>query len=66
MYYICVIAEIPKLKEFLKKLNDCHSETVNYVSGARGILSLIQGASRRDGVRSSNTTSFIVIIIEQK
>ncbi|XP_039681450.1 nuclear GTPase SLIP-GC-like isoform X2 [Perca fluviatilis] len=41
--------EIPKLKEFLKKLNDCHSETVNYVSGARGILSLIQGASRRDG-----------------
>ncbi|XP_028456104.1 nuclear GTPase SLIP-GC-like [Perca flavescens] len=41
--------EIPKLKEFLQKLNDCHSETVNYVSGARGILSLIQGASRRDG-----------------
>ncbi|XP_078126010.1 nuclear GTPase SLIP-GC-like [Sander vitreus] len=41
--------EIPKLKEFLQKLNDCHSETVNYVSGARGILSLIQGANRRDG-----------------
>ncbi|XP_039681452.1 nuclear GTPase SLIP-GC-like isoform X1 [Perca fluviatilis] len=41
--------EIPKLKEFLQKLNDCHSETVNYVSGARGILSLMQGASRRDG-----------------
>uniref|UniRef100_A0A8C9XXS6 Dynamin N-terminal domain-containing protein n=1 Tax=Sander lucioperca TaxID=283035 RepID=A0A8C9XXS6_SANLU len=41
--------EIPKLKEFLQKLNDCHSETVNYVSGAHGILSLIQGASRRKG-----------------
>ncbi|XP_028455033.1 nuclear GTPase SLIP-GC-like [Perca flavescens] len=41
--------EIPKLKEFLQKLNDCHSETVNYVSGARGILSLIQVASCRKG-----------------
>ncbi|XP_039681444.1 nuclear GTPase SLIP-GC-like isoform X2 [Perca fluviatilis] len=46
--------EIPKLKEFLQKLNDCHSETVNYVSGAHGILSLIQGASHRDGA-SKNT-----------
>ncbi|XP_061566211.1 nuclear GTPase SLIP-GC-like [Cololabis saira] len=33
--------EIPSLQEFLSKLND--SETLNYVSGARGILSLIQG-----------------------
>ncbi|KAK9535072.1 hypothetical protein VZT92_007476 [Zoarces viviparus] len=41
--------EIPKLQEFLQDLNDCHSETLNYVSGARGILSLIQGASRREG-----------------
>ncbi|XP_039680614.1 nuclear GTPase SLIP-GC-like [Perca fluviatilis] len=41
--------EIPKLKEFLQKLNDCHSESVNHVSGALGILSLIQGASRRKG-----------------
>uniref|UniRef100_UPI0037E8E0F8 LOW QUALITY PROTEIN: nuclear GTPase SLIP-GC-like n=1 Tax=Semicossyphus pulcher TaxID=241346 RepID=UPI0037E8E0F8 len=37
--------EVPKLQEFLQKLNDCHSETLNYVSGAHGILSLIQGAS---------------------
>ncbi|KAK2833467.1 hypothetical protein Q5P01_017356 [Channa striata] len=36
--------EIPQLREFLQNLNDCHSETLNYVSGAYGILSLIQGA----------------------
>ncbi|KAG7466699.1 hypothetical protein JOB18_026811 [Solea senegalensis] len=35
--------EIPQLQNFLKDLNDSHSETLNYVSGARGILSLIQG-----------------------
>ncbi|XP_067426364.1 nuclear GTPase SLIP-GC-like [Thunnus thynnus] len=40
--------EIPKLQEFLQDLNDCHSETLNYVSGAYGILSLIQGARRRE------------------
>ncbi|XP_023204882.1 nuclear GTPase SLIP-GC-like isoform X1 [Xiphophorus maculatus] len=39
--------EIPNLQEFLQNLNDCHSETLNYVSGAHGILSLIHGASRR-------------------
>lgn len=39
--------EIPKLQDFLKILNDCHSETLNYVSGAHGILSLIHGASIR-------------------
>ncbi|KAM6905312.1 nuclear GTPase SLIP-GC-like [Xenentodon cancila] len=44
--------EIPELQEFLRNLNDCHSETLNYVSGARGILSLIQGASRGDEVSS--------------
>ncbi|XP_076739297.1 nuclear GTPase SLIP-GC isoform X4 [Maylandia zebra] len=43
--------EIPKLKGFLQDLNDCHSETVNYVSGAYGILSLIEGARcRKEGV----------------
>ncbi|XP_036004526.1 nuclear GTPase SLIP-GC [Fundulus heteroclitus] len=36
--------EIPKLQDVLQKLNDRHSETLNYVSGAHGILSLIQGA----------------------
>ncbi|XP_063328749.1 nuclear GTPase SLIP-GC-like [Pelmatolapia mariae] len=39
--------EITKLQGFLQDLNDCHSETVNYVSGAYGILSLIQGANSR-------------------
>ncbi|XP_072224613.1 nuclear GTPase SLIP-GC-like [Leuresthes tenuis] len=37
--------EIPKLQDFLKEINDCHSKTLNYVSGAYGILSLIQGAN---------------------
>uniref|UniRef100_A0A3Q1JV00 AIG1-type G domain-containing protein n=2 Tax=Anabas testudineus TaxID=64144 RepID=A0A3Q1JV00_ANATE len=40
--------EITELQEFLQNLNDCHSETLNYVSGAFGILSLIQGSSYRD------------------
>ncbi|XP_040919090.1 nuclear GTPase SLIP-GC-like isoform X2 [Toxotes jaculatrix] len=40
--------EIPRLQEFLQNLNDCHSETLNYVSGAHGILSLIQGARCRE------------------
>uniref|UniRef100_A0A3Q3AFY0 Nuclear GTPase SLIP-GC-like n=1 Tax=Kryptolebias marmoratus TaxID=37003 RepID=A0A3Q3AFY0_KRYMA len=40
--------EIPKLQDFLQNLNDKHSETLNYVSGARGILSLIQGSCLRD------------------
>uniref|UniRef100_A0AAZ1Y263 AIG1-type G domain-containing protein n=1 Tax=Oreochromis aureus TaxID=47969 RepID=A0AAZ1Y263_OREAU len=39
--------EITKLQRFLQDLNDCHSETVNYVKGAHGILSLIQGANSR-------------------
>ncbi|KAM3597621.1 uncharacterized protein V6R79_006966 [Siganus canaliculatus] len=42
--------EIPKLQEVLQDLNDCHSETLNYVSGAQGILSLIQWArSKKEG-----------------
>uniref|UniRef100_A0A3Q1JVY0 Dynamin N-terminal domain-containing protein n=1 Tax=Anabas testudineus TaxID=64144 RepID=A0A3Q1JVY0_ANATE len=40
--------EITELQEFLQNLNDCHSETFNYVSGAFGILSLIQGSSYKD------------------
>ncbi|XP_039467630.1 nuclear GTPase SLIP-GC-like isoform X2 [Oreochromis aureus] len=46
--------EIPKLQQFLQDLNDCHSETFNYVSGAYGILSLIQGANCR-GVRKKGS-----------
>ncbi|XP_065326766.1 nuclear GTPase SLIP-GC-like [Pelmatolapia mariae] len=37
--------EVPKLQRFLQDLNDCHSETVNYVNRAHRILSLIQGAT---------------------
>ncbi|XP_045889129.1 nuclear GTPase SLIP-GC-like [Micropterus dolomieu] len=40
--------EIPKLQEILQNLNDCHSETLNYVTGAYGILSLMQGAKSRE------------------
>ncbi|XP_071329760.1 nuclear GTPase SLIP-GC-like [Trachinotus anak] len=40
--------EIPELQKFLQDLNDCHSETFNYVSGAYGILSLIEGARCRE------------------
>ncbi|XP_034151226.1 uncharacterized protein LOC105031096 isoform X2 [Esox lucius] len=36
--------EIPHLQEFLRNLNDHHSRTSDYISGAYGILSLIQGA----------------------
>ncbi|XP_039467637.1 nuclear GTPase SLIP-GC-like isoform X2 [Oreochromis aureus] len=46
--------EIPKLKEILKNLNDAHSETLNYVSGAYGILSLIQGARSGEVVEQKN------------
>ncbi|XP_032444143.1 nuclear GTPase SLIP-GC-like [Xiphophorus hellerii] len=46
--------EIPKLQDFLQNLNDSHSETLNYVSGAHGILSLIHGASlkRQPGIHT--------------
>uniref|UniRef100_A0A4W5PEW7 Dynamin N-terminal domain-containing protein n=1 Tax=Hucho hucho TaxID=62062 RepID=A0A4W5PEW7_9TELE len=40
--------EIPKLQEFLRNLNDRHTKTSDYVSGAYGILSLIQGAKSSD------------------
>uniref|UniRef100_A0AAQ5YEP7 Dynamin N-terminal domain-containing protein n=1 Tax=Amphiprion ocellaris TaxID=80972 RepID=A0AAQ5YEP7_AMPOC len=42
--------EIPQLQEFLMDLNDCHSVTLNYVSGAHGILSLMHGANSTEGV----------------
>ncbi|XP_026022077.1 nuclear GTPase SLIP-GC-like [Astatotilapia calliptera] len=41
------VNEIAKLQDFLQNCNDCHSETCNYVTGACGILSLIEGARRR-------------------
>lgn len=56
------LTEILKLKEILKNLNDAHSETSNYVSGAHGILSLIQGAKSREVVRSGNKVSFITFL----
>ncbi|XP_033998828.1 nuclear GTPase SLIP-GC-like isoform X4 [Trematomus bernacchii] len=47
--------EIPKLQKILQDLNNRHSETLNYVSGAQGILSLIQGASSREGADNKKT-----------
>ncbi|XP_075942095.1 nuclear GTPase SLIP-GC-like isoform X1 [Anarhichas minor] len=55
--------EIPKLQECLQDLNDCHSETLNYVSGAHGILSLIQGASRGGG---ADTKTAVYTVLQQK
>ncbi|XP_068574329.1 nuclear GTPase SLIP-GC-like isoform X1 [Cebidichthys violaceus] len=55
--------EIPKLQEFLQDLNDCHSETLNYVSGAHGILSLIQGARRREG---ADLKTAVYKVLQQK
>ncbi|XP_045575844.1 nuclear GTPase SLIP-GC isoform X2 [Salmo salar] len=40
--------EIPKLQEFLRNLNDRRTKISDYVSGAYGILSLIQGAKSSD------------------
>ncbi|XP_045571583.1 uncharacterized protein isoform X7 [Salmo salar] len=40
--------EIPKLQEFLRNLNDRRTKTSGYVSGAYGILSLIEGAKSSD------------------
>ncbi|KAL3987099.1 choline-phosphate cytidylyltransferase [Sarotherodon galilaeus] len=48
------VNEILKLKEILKNLNDAHSETSNYVSGAYGILSLIQGARSGEVLEQKN------------
>ncbi|XP_051814153.1 nuclear GTPase SLIP-GC-like, partial [Acanthochromis polyacanthus] len=41
--------EIPKLQEFLKLLSDNQRDTLNYVSGAYGILSLMEGAKSKKG-----------------
>ncbi|KAK7940372.1 hypothetical protein WMY93_003698 [Mugilogobius chulae] len=40
--------EIPKLQERLRSLNNQHDRTLNYVYGAYGILSLIQGAKHEN------------------
>ncbi|XP_062421839.1 nuclear GTPase SLIP-GC-like [Pungitius pungitius] len=55
--------EIPKLQEILQELNDCHKETLNYVSGAHGILSLIQGASLGGGAEKKKA---VCTILEKK
>ncbi|XP_034075651.1 nuclear GTPase SLIP-GC-like [Gymnodraco acuticeps] len=56
--------EIPSLQDYLQDLNEWHSETLNYVSGARGILSLIQGASSREGFQAEKTA--VSIELEEK
>uniref|UniRef100_A0A3P8SKJ2 Dynamin N-terminal domain-containing protein n=1 Tax=Amphiprion percula TaxID=161767 RepID=A0A3P8SKJ2_AMPPE len=49
--------EIPQLQDFLKDLNDYHSETLNYVTGAYGILSLMQGANSTEGAGKKTDVS---------
>ncbi|XP_039467641.1 uncharacterized protein LOC120440074 [Oreochromis aureus] len=62
--------EIPKLQRYMQDLNDCHSETVNYVTRAHRILSLIQGAISRGVVRSSKryttTFSYMSLLIDSQ
>ncbi|KAL0993425.1 hypothetical protein UPYG_G00107700 [Umbra pygmaea] len=55
--------EIPKLLEFLRNLNDHHTRTSNYISGACGILSLIQGAKSSD---MKNSKEEVCKILEQR
>ncbi|XP_034075650.1 nuclear GTPase SLIP-GC-like isoform X4 [Gymnodraco acuticeps] len=57
--------EIPRLQEFLQDLNNSHSETLNYVSGARGILSLIQGASSRGATKKGGAFHMILKCLVQ-
>ncbi|XP_054860871.1 nuclear GTPase SLIP-GC-like isoform X1 [Amphiprion ocellaris] len=49
--------EIPQLQYFLKDLNDYHSETLSYVTGAYGILSLMQGANSTEGAGKKTDVS---------
>ncbi|XP_027140963.1 nuclear GTPase SLIP-GC isoform X2 [Larimichthys crocea] len=59
--------EIPKLQEFLQNLNDHHSETLNYVSRAYGILSLIQGARCREvGVQKTHVCKILEVKMRQE
>ncbi|XP_029997049.1 nuclear GTPase SLIP-GC-like [Sphaeramia orbicularis] len=46
--------EIPELQMFLRSLNDQHSETLNYVFGAYGILSLMKAAHCGDAARKTS------------
>ncbi|XP_040927719.1 nuclear GTPase SLIP-GC-like isoform X2 [Betta splendens] len=55
--------EIPQLQKFLQNLNDCHSETLNFVSGAYGILSLMQGARSRD---TADSKTEVCLRLEEK
>ena len=56
------LIEIPKLQDVLQSLNNIsHSEALNYMSGAYGILSLIEGTRFSGVVRSSNETCVIVL-----
>ncbi|KAL0993419.1 hypothetical protein UPYG_G00107600 [Umbra pygmaea] len=55
--------EIPKLQEFLRNLNDHHTRTSDYISGAHGILSLIQGAKKSD---MTNSNEEVCKVLEQR
>ncbi|KAL0993416.1 hypothetical protein UPYG_G00107530 [Umbra pygmaea] len=52
--------EIPHLQEFLRNLNDHHTRTSDYIFGAHGILSLIQGAKSSDMANSKEEVQKIL------
>ncbi|XP_051814138.1 nuclear GTPase SLIP-GC-like [Acanthochromis polyacanthus] len=58
--------EIPKLQRFLKDLNDDHSETLNYVKGAYGILSLMEGAKSKEGPKTGSAFHRTLKCVVQK
>uniref|UniRef100_A0A4W5PI15 FIIND domain-containing protein n=1 Tax=Hucho hucho TaxID=62062 RepID=A0A4W5PI15_9TELE len=55
--------EIPKLQEFLRNLNDRRTRSSDYVSGAYGILSLIQGAKSSD---TTDSKEEVCQVLEQR
>ncbi|KAL0993418.1 hypothetical protein UPYG_G00107580 [Umbra pygmaea] len=55
--------EIPKLKKFLRNLNDHSTRCSDYISGAYGILSLIQGAKSSDMTSSKED---VCKVLEQR
>ncbi|CAB1342450.1 unnamed protein product, partial [Coregonus sp. 'balchen'] len=54
--------EIPKLQEFLRNLNDRRTKTSDYVSGAYGILSLIQAAKSSNMVLTFSRTKVFISV----
>ncbi|XP_029997057.1 nuclear GTPase SLIP-GC-like [Sphaeramia orbicularis] len=58
--------EIPELQKFLRSLNDQHSETLNYVSGAYGILSLMKAAHCGDAAKRTSVFAELMENVERE